>query len=174
VPPAEDADEDGPEYPARTEVDERDAHPRTDAGDEARLAAQQRIGDVAAVELADRHEVEGGHEQPEPGGETQLADDEGPVVGDRPVDEARDPLEGEWLAEEEAAGVGSEGLHRGRADPEPQDGQADHEPGEGPRDPDVEEGAAVGSASDANKGPGVPTMLSGCQIDTRRPGTRKE
>ena len=108
---------------------------------------------MAAVELADRHEVEGGHEQAEPGGEPELPHDEGPVVGDGAVDEARHPLEGERLAEEHPPGVGEERLHGGLADAEPEHGQADEEPGEGPRDADVEERAAVGNrAADADEG----------------------
>ena len=125
------------------------------------------------VELADRHQVEGGDQQPEPRGEAELPDHEGLAVGDRPVDEARDPLEGEGLSEEEPARVGGERLDGGPADAEPEHGQAHEEAGERSRDADVEEGAAVRDGPRMRmKAPKVPTMLRGCQKAQPRAGNQ--
>ena len=74
-------------------------------------------------------------------------DDEGPVVGDRAVDEARHPLEERAAPRRRARRRRERRLHGGLADAEPEHGQADEEAGERPRDADVEEGPAVGDAA---------------------------
>ena len=62
--------------PDRAEVEEAQASDRPErARPRAACRAEQRVGHVAAVELADGHQVEGGHEEAEPGGQAERADD---------------------------------------------------------------------------------------------------
>ena len=116
---------------------------------------QQRVGDVAAVELADRHQVERGHEQAEPGGEAERPDDAGSgSSGSGPCTRRVDPLEQQRLAEEDRRrpSVGAAATVASRT-PSQSTGRQTRNPASGPGDADVEEGAAVGDrAADADEG----------------------
>src|SRR3990172_3143521 len=136
---AEQADEQGPEDPVGSEVDEGEADPGADAGDEARPVPEQGVGHVPAVELADGDQVEGGDEEAEPCGETERAEQQRLFRGEPAVDEGRGPLEKQRLSEKDTARVGVGGERASLEYPEGQHGQADGEAGQGAGDADVEE-----------------------------------
>ena len=135
---------DRPHEPQRPQHDEPEGDDGDDAGRGERALAQQRVGHVAAVELSDRHQVERGHEQAEPGGQAERARGSAPCPrGSSP----RIQYAAHWKRSGSprptppaSAGGGDDPRF---ADPEEQHGQGHDEPGERARDPDVEERLAV-------------------------------
>src|SRR3989337_3258616 len=66
VPRPQEEEHEGPQDPPRPEKPQRDEEVRHGARDPLVPDPEERIGDVAAVELAGRKEVQGGDEQPDP------------------------------------------------------------------------------------------------------------
>ena len=64
-------------------------------------AAEQGVGDVPAVQLADRQQVEGGHQKPDPAGPADRVEDELRTLRDRAEKETAQELEEKRLPEEE-------------------------------------------------------------------------
>lgn len=104
---------------------------------------RHRVGGVAAVELADRKQVQRGHEHPDPGGTE-------PGVRQQGFRRARDPAdrgEERRLGQQEVAAVpGRRGRGLGGRDPPPGDRERDEEPRDRPGGGDVEQRAPVGDA----------------------------
>src|SRR3989304_3919409 len=66
VPRPQEEEHEGPQDPPRPEKPQREEEVRHGARDLLVPDPEERIGDVAAVELAGRKEVQGGDEQPDP------------------------------------------------------------------------------------------------------------
>src|SRR5581483_8992194 len=95
---ADDARHAGPEKPARpTEKAERQENRDRRECDAALAPAPHRIDDVAAVELADRNQVQRRHEQSEPGRERHWMEHDVVAVWNRTKYQPRDELQQQRL-----------------------------------------------------------------------------
>jgi len=154
-----DEPEEHPEHdevgPAGQETEE-DENRGAEAGDDPVHARRNRIQHVAAVELADRQQVQGGREQPEPGGDEEgMQVDRGPL---RRIEEQRIQQRQEQAGREaDLPGRGRRVRRRRQREAEGEDREEGHEPRDRSGDSDVEERPArrEGSpdADDGSEGP---------------------
>jgi primosomal protein N' (replication factor Y) len=155
MPTAEERQQDAPEQPRRPKVEQAEAAEQPDARNPDRALAEQRVDDVAAVELAHRHQVEGGDEEAEPAGGGERPHQECLALRRRSAQPLVAPLQQERLSERNEVGRARRRrrYHAGIERAEDQHRDAHHEPCERSRDADVEERLPVGDRpADADEG----------------------
>jgi hypothetical protein len=154
-----DDQEHGPEQVARSAGEDQQAQGghRGEQRDAARTPAKDGIADVAAVELTDWREVEGGGQQAEPGGPAQRVQVHGLPGRQRAEEQPLGQLEDQRLAELDALEILRQRDGLGQAHAENQHGHQHDEPGEGAGNADVEDLAfrrdALPDPDDGAEGP---------------------
>ena len=150
--------EDDQMRPAGQETEE-DENRGAEAGDDPVHARRDGVQHVAAVELADRQQVQGGREQPEPGGDEEgVQVDRGPL---RRIEEQRIQQRQEQAGREADLPGRRRSIRRRRQQkPHGKDRQEGHEPRDRPGHSDVEERAARRErGADADDGPEGPEEI---------------
>ena len=146
---AHDEREDNPDVPGRRGLRQPEQSGHREQRELALVPAQEPVGDVPAVELAQRNEVESGDEGPHPPGECGQTEVYRRGSGKQPV--PQEPGQHRFTQEERLADqrdiAGRRAEHdrnplRGEVPPH-QDADRDHEPGEGTCRADVEKLPAI-------------------------------
>jgi hypothetical protein len=109
-----------------------------------RLASDERVQNVPAIELSDRNQVKCGDENPDPACKEPRISGDLVVLGNRPVDEPGQPLQDQRFAvrRESRRRIRIADVRLLQADPS--DGQRKHQPRERSADRNVEQTLAVG------------------------------
>ncbi len=112
---------------------------RGDAGQERLSFAEHGIEDVAAVELADGKEVEGGGQEAEPAGEGHGVDQQVALRRDLPQQQAAEQGEDQRLAQGQPSALGAPFHDMREGDAHGHDRQGGQEAGQRPGQADVEQ-----------------------------------
>ena len=142
-----------PDPPPRPPEPQHDEYGEKRPRDAPLPRPEQRIADVPAVELAERQEVEGGHEQAEPRREPERMEEQVTAGRNVRVHEPGDGLERERFAEDHHPALGELGDGPREPDPGKEHRERHDEAGKRPRRPDVEQLALVHErGADADEG----------------------